>query len=172
MQELIKLFKNHFSKKGDYIKTIRDLKHQRENWFLVEIIKSLEDNKIPLTDQYSYDGVKGKIDIFIEHNNEKYFIELKHYVDEDKAQPYPLRTYLKKGNKQYYENDLIKLSAIAKKGNANEKPIFLIFLTGSIDDKDKDEVVKFLERQKIQDINLNFNYESLSVDLTILWFDF
>lgn len=172
MNDLIEVFKNHFSKKADYIKIIRDLKHQRENWFLVEIIKSLEDNKIKLIDQYSYGGVKGKIDIFIEHNNQNYFIELKHYVVEDRSQPYPLRSYLKKGNKQYYENDLIKLGAIAKKGNANEKPIFLIFLTGSINKDDKIEVAKFMERQKINDIYLTFNYESLSDDLTILWFDF
>ena len=69
MRELIDIFKKHFSDKVDYIKIIRKLKHQRENWFLVEIIKSLTDRNVSFQDQPSYNGINGRLDISINYNN-------------------------------------------------------------------------------------------------------
>ena len=169
LEKLIEIFTNHFATKSEYIKIIRKYKHQRENWFLVEIIKSLTEKKIEIRDQISYNGIKGKLDISIEYENIQYLIELKHYVDEDIAGSYPLRTYLKPGNKQYYANDLRKLSEIAQLNNSKVKPIFLIFLTGKIDDLDINEVKAFIYRHN--NINLNFNHKEVSNDLTVIWFN-
>lgn len=51
MKEIVKILSKHFLNKGPYIKLIRKEKHQRENWFLVEIIKALSDNSICHEDQ-------------------------------------------------------------------------------------------------------------------------
>lgn len=151
MKDIIeKHFLPFFNLQTDFITTSYKYNSRKEDWFLLNILKLLDDLKsLNIIDDIEIE--KDEIDLLLKYKHKKIYCELKNWLDKqkdkkNKSKAYRLSTYLSPKSKEW-KKDFAKLLS---KNQENVELYFIIFYCADKYDS-KDDIIKsikdFIDRE-------------------------